>query len=88
MIAGIRLIIMGFAVLTVIYIVLSLWSRWKCRQRLAREFDEQGLSGDRDDYIATGLRDYDHSLRRRLILGVYVVPMVVFGTLIYVMNFM
>ncbi|PRY22497.1 hypothetical protein CLV78_10637 [Aliiruegeria haliotis] len=42
---------------------------------------------DREGFIKAGLADYDDSLRRKLILGVYVVPILLIGTIIYFTNF-
>ena len=41
----------------------------------------------REAYVRHGLKDYDGSLRRKLILGVYVVPMALVGLIIYLVNF-
>ncbi len=46
------------------------------------------MTGDRDAFIETGLADYDGSLRRKLIFGVFIVPYAVIAVLVYVMNFM
>ena len=87
MIAMLRLMGFGFIVLTVIYICLSLYSRSVRKGKLEAEWDEQGMTGDRDAWIDQGLKDYDGSLRRKLILGVYVVPVILVMTLIYFVNF-
>lgn len=88
MIAGIRLFIIAFVVLSIIYVYLSIRQRWRARNELEAEFDAGGIDGDRDTYIEEGMREYQSSLRRKLILGVYVVPLLVVATLIYVMNYM
>ena len=88
MIAGIRLFVIAFVVLSVIYVYLSIRKRWQARNELEAEFDAGGVEGDRDTYIEEGMREYQSSLRRKLILGVYVVPLLVVATLIYVMNYM
>ena len=88
MIAGIRLFVIAFVVLSVIYVYLSIRQRWQARDELEAEFDAGGVEGDRDTYIEEGMREYQSSLRRKLILGVYVVPLLVVATLIYVMNYM
>lgn len=82
-----RLLGMGLIVLTVVYICLSLYSRSVRREKLETEWDEQGRTGDRDAFVQQGLQDYDHSLRRKLILGVYVVPILVVSAIIYLTNF-
>ncbi|MCT8159233.1 hypothetical protein [Pseudoruegeria sp. SHC-113] len=86
--ALVRLVVVGFIVLTVVYVCLSLYSRSVRREKLEREFDEEIREGDRDGFVREGLRDYDQSLRRKLILGVYVVPMLAIAATVYVVNFM
>jgi len=81
-------ILAGFVVLTILYVVLSIWSRSVRREKLEEEWDADMRSGDRDAFIEDGLRDYDQSLRRKLILGVYVIPVLFVLGMIYVMNYM
>jgi len=88
MIAPLCLIFMLLIVLTVIYIVLSLWSRSTRRRKLNDYWDRKGLTGDREAFVKRGLKQYDNSIRRKLLLGVYIVPLVVIATLVFVMNFM
>ncbi|MFY0659351.1 MAG: hypothetical protein JXR15_02585 [Shimia sp.] len=82
-----RLGVVGFVVLTIIYICLSLYSRAKRRDKLEAEWDNEGMSGDRDAFIEQGLTEYDGSLRRKLIWGVYIIPVTIVIALIYFMNF-
>ncbi|WP_299787026.1 hypothetical protein [uncultured Marivita sp.] len=82
-----RLLVIGFLVLSVVYICLSLYSRAVRRDKLEKEWDEEIQQGDRDTFVEAGLREYDGSLRRKLILGVYIVPMVVISAIIYFTNF-
>lgn len=81
-------ILAALAILTAVYVIVSIWSRSVRREKLEEEWDEEIRSGDRDAFIEEGLRDYDRSFRRKLILGVYVVPVALVLILIYVMNFM
>lgn len=81
-----RLVVVGFVVLTIIYICLSIYSRLQRRRKLEAEWDENP-QGERDSFVATGLEEYDGSLRRKLILGVYVVPTVIVAVIIYLTNF-
>lgn len=83
-----RLLVVGFLVLTVIYICLSLYSRSVRRGKLEREWDEEVREGDREAFVDEGLEDYDSSLRRKLILGVYVIPICLVAFIIYATNFM
>ncbi|MCT4554938.1 MAG: hypothetical protein N4A53_09650 [Pelagimonas sp.] len=87
MFALFRLLVVGFVVLTVIYIALSVYSRRKACARLTEDWHDAGQPGTREDFVEAGLNDYDGSLRRKLILGVYVVPVMVVVTIIYLTNF-
>jgi hypothetical protein len=78
----------GLAVLTALYVILSIWSRSVRREKLEEEWDSEIRTGDRDAFIEEGLRAYDRSLRRKLILGVYVIPVLFAVGMIYLMNYM
>lgn len=86
--ALLRLMVMGFTVLTVIYVSLSLYSRAVRRAKLEAEWADEGMTGDKDAFIEQGMQRYDGSLRRKLILGVYIVPVISVAVLIYVVNFL
>lgn len=81
-------IVVGFVILTILYVIISVWARSMARENLEEEWDEEIRAGDRDAFIEEGMRDYDRSLRKKLVLGVYVVPMALVLILIYVTNYM
>lgn len=85
--ATLRLLFIAFIALSVVYISVSLYSRARRKEKLGQEWIEMGRQGDREAFIREGLEDYDSSLRRRLILGVYIVPVVIVGTIIYLVNY-
>jgi hypothetical protein len=87
MLGALRLMAVGFAVLTVVYICLSLYSRAVRRAKLEAEWDRDQGPGERDGFVDQGLEEYDGSLRRKLILGVYVVPLCLVALIIYLTNF-
>ncbi|WP_299673383.1 hypothetical protein [uncultured Roseobacter sp.] len=82
-----RMLFIAFIVLTIIYVCLSFYSRAVRRGKLEAEWDAAQGPGDRESFVRAGLQDYDGSLRRKLILGVYVIPMIAIGLLIYFTNF-
>lgn len=82
-----RLALMGFVVLSIIYVLVSIYSRSVRREKLENRWEEEGIGGDREEFVREGLAEYDASVRRKLILGVYVVPVIVVGTLIYAINY-
>lgn len=85
MFAIIRLVVVLFVALTIIYFSLSLYSRSRCRARLEDEWDV--TKGPQEAFMEEGMRDYDQSLRKKLILGVYVVPTGLIVLIIYLTNF-
>ncbi|MYM55070.1 hypothetical protein [Thalassovita mangrovi] len=87
MLALARLFIICFVLMTAVFVAVSLWSRSVRKRKLAREWDEEIREGDREAFIDEGLEDYSHSLRRRLILLVYVVPILLIGVIVYLVNF-
>ena len=87
MLGFVRLFVMLFVALTVIYVSLSLYSRSVRKSKLRRKWAEGKQLVDRDTFVQRGLERYDGSIRRKLIWGVYVVPVVVIGVIIYLTNF-
>ncbi|SDC63729.1 hypothetical protein [Ruegeria marina] len=83
-----RLVLVLLIVQTVVYVALSFYSRAVRRDKLERWWDEKGKTGDKEAFVERGLRAYDGSFRRKLILGVYFVPWALIAVLIYIVNFM
>ena len=83
----VRLNAIAFVIMLFVYFVLSWWSRSVRRQKLQDEWDSEIQNGDRDLFVEQGLEKYDASLRRKLIFGVFIVPYLVIGVLIYIVNF-
>ncbi len=86
MIALVRFFAVLLVVQTIAYVILSIRSRRIRRGKLEAEWDEEGMTGDRDAFIEAGLRDYDNSLRAKLLLGIYVVPIVGVILAVYFVN--
>lgn len=87
MIALIRLAIFLLVFLTIIYVLVSIYSRSVRRERLEKRWEAEGSIGDRDTYVREGLARYQASLRRRLIWLVYIIPITVIVILVYLLNF-
>ena len=81
-----RVYLILFVGLSIIYLALSFYARAGARKRLEAEWDRGGIDMPRPAYVRHGLAAFDSSLRPKLILGVYVVPMVLVGVIIYVVN--
>jgi hypothetical protein len=87
MAALLKLVVIGGVILTVLYAALSIWSRRTRRGKLEAEWLVSGRPGDEDAFVDAGLKEYDGSVRRKLILGVYVVPVAVVAAIVYWTNF-
>jgi Ca2+/Na+ antiporter len=87
MLGFIRLVVVAFVALTVVYVCLSFYSRAVRRSKLRQKWHDGKQLVARDMFIQRGLERYDGSIRRKLILGVYVVPVVVVAVIIYLTNF-
>lgn len=83
-----RLLLILLVIQTIAYAALSFYSRGIRRRKLESWWDEKGKSGNKDAFVERGLHVYDNSFRRKLILGVYIVPWVAIGALIYIVNYM
>lgn len=87
MIAFLRLILILFVVLTILYLAVSIYARSLARERLERRWDAGRGTGSREHFIRLGMRRYEQSARPKLLLGIYILPMVAMAILIYVLNF-
>jgi len=87
MLAFAKLFLILMVALTVVYVSLSFYSRSVRRDKLEAEWDTGPGEGDRDAFVREGLKAYDGSLRRKLILGVYIVPLALIGFIVYATNF-
>lgn len=87
MVGFFKLAVFGLLGLSVLYVALSIYLRSLERERLEKEWDAGGIAGDRDDHIQRGLASHRHSLRRRLLWLVYIVPIAVVTALVWILNF-
>ncbi len=86
----VRLVVFGFLAMTVVYVCVSLYSRSVRREKLENAWAEDNPGSTdraaRDRFVTQGMAAYDGSLRKRLILLVYVVPTVIVGVIMYMIN--
>ena len=85
--ALLRLTVMMLIALTVIYWALVLYLRAGEKDRLEARWEAERPPLPQHTYVANGLRDYQGSLRRKLIWGVYVVPIGTVAALVYILNY-
>ena len=76
------------AVLSVIYIGLGWYMRWDRTKRLNDEHASgKGSALTREDYVAKGLVDYSRSWERKLLLGIFILPILAALGLALVANY-
>lgn len=81
-----QLIILAAVGLTVVYFLVSAYSRSIRREKLEDEFDAGGITGTRENHVAGGMAQYEKGLRKRLIVLVYVIPIALIIGIAYVVN--
>ncbi len=67
-----------FGLLVAIHMALDRYLRWDRARRLAEEHaNGAGQPLSREDYVARGLARYERSWERRLLFGIYLVPVAI-----------
>ncbi|MEM9854597.1 MAG: hypothetical protein AAF841_09115 [Pseudomonadota bacterium] len=87
----IRLFIIVMVISTILYVSISVYSRGMRREKLLDQWRADMRVGDQEAWLSEELAKYDRSLKRRLILLVYVLPLAFLGfigIMLYVQNFM
>jgi hypothetical protein len=88
--AFIKLVIFGFIALTVIYWSIAIYARSVRKENLEKSFDAANPGSTdraaRDAFVSAGMTAYNASLRPKLLGLVYVVPTLVIGSVIYLIN--
>ncbi|WP_428542160.1 hypothetical protein [Profundibacter sp.] len=86
----IRLVVLGFIAMTVVYFAISIYSRSIRREKLEDAWDadhpEGGDEAARDAYIENGMTEYENGFRKKLIWLVYVIPTIAVVVTLIVMN--
>ncbi|WP_417280619.1 hypothetical protein [Celeribacter sp.] len=88
MLGFLRFLIIGFVVMTLFYGLLTIYVRSLTRERLEDDWEKEGSIGERDAYVEEGIKAYERSFRPKLLLLVYILPLIVFGAIFYVTNFL
>lgn len=91
MIGFLRAAVLGFVVMTVVYVVVSIYARSTRREALEKEWDtdpanEGRLPDERAAFIEKGIEDWRHSFRHKLILLIYILPMAAVAVIAYLVN--
>lgn len=71
-------VVIVFGLLTAIYLALSVYMRWDRRKTLEEEHAEGAAPAlTREDYVMRGLAEYERSWSKRVLVGIFLVPLVV-----------
>lgn len=87
MIGILRSVVVGFILLTIVYLTVAMYSRSVRREKLEKAFDVGDIDGDRDTYIKDGMQEYEHGLKRRLLWLIYIVPSAIVAVTVYLVNY-
>ena len=87
MIGILRSVVVGFILLTIVYLTVAMYSRSVRREKLEKAFDVGDIDEDRDTYIKDGMQEYEHGLKRRLLWLIYIVPSAIVAVTVYLVNY-
>ena len=87
MIIWVRNIIFIVFILSAIYVLLSTSGRLRQRKRLNSEYKADKPETSKDEFITTGMIKYDRSMRPKLFLFVFIIPIIIIGTLIFLAQY-
>jgi ABC-type multidrug transport system permease subunit len=92
MIGIVRLVVFGIVVMSLMYVLISIYSRSVRREKLEKEWDtdparEGAPMAEREAFIEAGMIAYQTGLRRRLIWLVFVIPTAVVAVIVYLVNY-
>ncbi|MCX8510069.1 MAG: hypothetical protein ORN49_14535 [Rhodobacteraceae bacterium] len=90
MVALIRLFVLGFLALSLVYLMVRTYARSVRRERFEKEWDAAPPVGagkaERRQFIEDGMRAYDHGLKKRLLWLIYILPMIALVVIVYYVN--
>lgn len=85
------LVLIAFVAMTVVYLLLSVYAKSVRRERLenawAEDHPDGGDPAARATFIEAGMAAYKSSLRPKLILLVYVIPVIFVGVVHYLTSY-
>ena len=81
-----RAIALWALILPLVHWVVAVYFRSLRREALEREFDDGGEKGTREDFIARGMAEYEGSLRARILVLVYIIPLLAVVAIAWAVN--
>jgi len=82
-----RLVLVLLVISTIAYVSLWFYARSAQRERLEQAWEEEGRPGSLEAYVDEGMESRRLALQRKLLLGVYVVPIAVVTAIVYFTNY-
>lgn len=82
MIGWVRSIVIIFAILSIIYALLSVTANIRQKQKLNSDYNTYNGPDSKAEFIENGLKDYNRSIKPKMLLGIYLIPLIVIVTLI------
>jgi len=83
MIIWIRNLILIFFILSIVYAILTFISRRKSLEKINSDYLESDKTQDKSEFVAKGIAKYNRSLRAKLIILVYLIPLIILAGLTY-----
>lgn len=81
-----RMIILWLVVLPLVHWIVAVYARSVRREALERDFDDGGEAGTREEFIARGMADYEHSLKKKILVLVYILPVLAVVAIAWAVN--
>lgn len=81
-----RMIILWLVVLPLVHWVVARYYRSLRREALERDFDDGGEAGTREAFIAEGMAAYQKSLGRKILVLVYILPILAVVAIAWAVN--
>lgn len=82
MLIWVRNIVIIFAILSIIYALLSATANIRQRHKLSSDYKTYKGSESKSEFIENGLKDYNRSIKPKMLLGIYLIPLIVTVALI------
>jgi len=87
MIGPVRNLVIIIAVLTAVYAALSYLGRRRAADEVRGDYAKSQTQLSEEAFLDAGIAKYQKSLRRKLIVGVYLIPLFFAGLLIYLAQY-
>ena len=87
MVGWIRNIVIIFAILSAVYAVLTVTANIRQRQKLRSDYHGQKEIETKEAFVERGLRQYNRSIRPKMLLGIYFIPLAIMGALIWLAQY-